>query len=73
MHTLFKKLLSEKPLVCDGAMGTMLQAKGLPAGHCPEEWNISKADILASIHKSYFDAGADLVLPVFDHDPIIKN
>jgi 5-methyltetrahydrofolate--homocysteine methyltransferase len=61
MHTLFRKLLTEKPLVCDGAMGTMLQANGLLAGHCPEELNVSKPDILASIHKAYFDAGADLV------------
>jgi 5-methyltetrahydrofolate--homocysteine methyltransferase len=57
----FEKALKSKVLVSDGAMGTMLQAHGLPVGHCPEEWNISHPDVLLSIHKDYFDAGADLV------------
>ena len=57
----FKEALKSKVFVSDGAMGTMLQQRGLPVGHCPEEWNISHPDILLSIHKDYYDAGADIV------------
>ncbi len=42
-------------------MGTMLQEKGLPTGHCPEEWNVSHPKVLNTIHEEYFDAGADIV------------
>ena len=37
----FREALSTGILVSDGAMGTMLQQKGLVAGECAEEWNIS--------------------------------
>lgn len=57
----FSEALKTKILVSDGAMGTMLQQWGLAVGECPEEWNVNKPDILASIHKDYFEAGADIV------------
>ena len=53
--------IKQKVLVADGAMGTMLQQKGLPGGHCPEEWNVSHPEQVAQIHHSYYDAGADVV------------
>ena len=49
-------------LMCDGAMGTMLQAEGLSAGECPEYWNLTKPDIVTGIHKKYIDAGSDMIL-----------
>ncbi len=61
MNNSFKEIIKSRVLVSDGAMGTMLQDKGLPTGHCPEEWNISHPEVLSSIHKDYFDAGADIV------------
>jgi len=57
----FEEALKSKTLVSDGAMGTMLQSRGLPTGHCPEEWNISHPDVLSSIHKDYYAAGSDIV------------
>lgn len=48
-------------LVCDGAMGTMLQARGLPAEKCPELWNVECPDIIREIHREYRVAGSDLV------------
>lgn len=42
----------------DGGMGTMLQAKGLEAGHAPELLNLTDPDIVVSIHAAYADAGA---------------
>ena len=49
-------------LVVDGAMGTMLQRRGLGMGECPELWNITHPDWVLNIHKQYFDAGADIVI-----------
>ncbi len=57
----FKKLL-EKEFVClDGAMGTMLQARGLKMGETPELLNIEKPEMLTNIHKEYINAGADII------------
>ena len=58
---LLERLQAGETLVFDGAMGTMLIANGLGASDCPEEWNASHADVVSGIHKSYFDAGCDIV------------
>lgn len=48
-------------LVFDGGYGTALFAAGLTNGACPELWNDTHPEIVRAIHKSYFDAGSDLV------------
>lgn len=48
-------------LVSDGAWGTFLQQKGLQAGECPEEWNLSRSSDVLDIAQSYIDAGADMI------------
>ena len=48
-------------LIFDGAMGTMLQAKGLPAGAFPETYNLTHPDVVLAVHKAYVEAGADVV------------
>jgi 5-methyltetrahydrofolate--homocysteine methyltransferase len=48
-------------LISDGAMGTLLQAKGLKPGECPEWWCISHPDVVRGIHEAYIAAGADIV------------
>lgn len=53
--------LGRRLLLCDGGMGTMLQAAGLPAGHEPELWNIERPDVVRSIHAQYLAAGADII------------
>ena len=57
----FRLALDTRVLVSDGAMGTMLQQKGLAAGECAEEWNISHTEVVRTIHKAYIDAGADII------------
>lgn len=47
--------------IFDGAMGTMLQQAGLPAGSCPEEWNISHPAAVTAIHQQYVAAGATII------------
>lgn len=53
--------LDSRILICDGAMGTQLQAAGLPPGSCGELWNLHKPEIVLGIHRAYREAGADFL------------
>ncbi len=58
----FKKALADKrPLVFDGAMGTMLQKAGMKAGGCPDELCITNPDMVTKIHKAFVDVGSDIL------------
>jgi len=57
-----KKQLNRRPLLLDGAMGTMLQKYGLRSGECSEGWNISHPQVVQKIHQEYIKAGADVIL-----------
>jgi len=48
-------------LVADGAFGTQLQERGLPSGHCPEEFNVSHPEVIQAIYRDYYAAGSDFV------------
>ena len=56
-----KEYIKNNRLYLDGSMGTLLQAKGLPVGELPENWNITHPEIICDIHRSYFDAGSNVV------------
>nr|WP_284694492.1 homocysteine S-methyltransferase family protein [Geomonas sp. Red32] len=58
----FMKALEERVLVLDGAMGTMLQARGLKPGQSPEEMNLTAPEVVAGVHQAYLDAGADIIV-----------
>lgn len=49
-------------MIFDGAMGTMLQNRGLKLGGIPEMLNLTSPDSIESIHREYLEAGADTVL-----------
>ena len=55
-------LIEKRTVILDGGMGTELMKHGFSQGECPEKWNIEKPDVLKSIHRSYFEAGSDVVL-----------
>ena len=55
-----KERLGKELLYFDGAMGSVLQKKGLKAGEIPELWNITNSDIIREIHESYLEAGCDI-------------
>ena len=57
----FKKLLKERILIFDGAMGTMLQRAGLRTGECPEVYNLKHPDVIRKIHQQYVAAGCDVL------------
>ena len=45
----------------DGAMGTMLQAAGLPVGELPELWNLTHPEEVAAIQRKYVEAGSHVI------------
>ena len=49
-------------LLADGAMGTRLMAAGLAEGALPERWNRDRVADVVAIHRSYIEAGSDIVL-----------
>ncbi len=53
--------LGTRTLLCDGAMGTQLIARGLAAGECGEQWNLTRPDDIEAIHRAYAHAGCDLI------------
>ena len=57
----FLSRLAEGPLLCDGAMGTMLYAGGVPLDGCFDVLNANNPTLVQSIHAAYLSAGADLI------------
>lgn len=57
----FHKLIERDFVLLDGAMGTMLQQKGMAPGTIPETLNITHPDWIRDIHRQYIDAGADII------------
>ena len=51
--------LSKRILILDGAMGTMLQRKGLQGNS--ESFNLTNPETIGEIHKEYIEAGADII------------
>ncbi len=60
MASLLDEIISSRPFVFDGAMGTMLASLG-GAAACNEELCISNPRIVAEVHRAYFEAGSDAV------------
>ena len=59
----FQEELGKKILILDGAMGTQLQEKNiLKTGECPDYLNVTHPQDIKDIHKSYLDAGADIIV-----------
>lgn len=53
--------LKEGPVLCDGAMGTLLYAKGVFINKCYDELNLTQPDLIRNIHNDYLNAGADII------------
>ena len=57
----FRQRLGEKPLLLDGAMGTVLHGRNIPIDECFDALNVRNPALVADIHRSYIDAGADII------------
>lgn len=63
MSTTLTNLLTEgRPLLADGATGTNFFGVGLGPGDPPEAWNLDRPDLVRGLHRSFVDAGADIIL-----------
>src|ERR1700728_4875141 len=57
----FLTRLKQSPVLCDGAMGTLLYAKGIFINRSYDELNLSQPDLIRAIHHDYLQAGAEIV------------
>src|SRR5262245_28806883 len=57
----FLQAINDRVLVCDGAMGTMLYAKGVFINKGFDALNVTQPDLVAGVHQEYVRAGADIV------------
>jgi methionine synthase / methylenetetrahydrofolate reductase(NADPH) len=57
----FLEALDQRVLVCDGATGTMLYAKGVFLNRCFDELNVTQSELVADVHREYLRAGADVI------------
>ncbi len=62
MHALIESLLADGPVITDGAWGTQMQARGLPIGGCPDQWNLTHADQVQEVPQVYVEAGSQIIL-----------
>ncbi|EQB63638.1 MAG: hypothetical protein RBG1_1C00001G1217 [candidate division Zixibacteria bacterium RBG-1] len=61
MAITFLERLKKGIILCDGAMGTELYARGVPYSHCFDELNLSNPKIVSTVHQDYIRAGAELI------------
>ena len=53
---MIRERLGKELLYFDGGMGTLLQERGLEPGELPETWNLTHAEEIREIHRSYIEA-----------------
>src|ERR1700730_7610817 len=53
--------LHKSPVLCDGAMGTLLYAKGIFINGCDDELNVSQPELIRGVHHEYLQAGAEII------------
>jgi methionine synthase / methylenetetrahydrofolate reductase (NADH) len=61
MTKTFAEALEERVLVCDGAMGTMLYAKGVFINKSFDALNLTNPELVKAVHEEYVRAGADII------------
>ncbi|SPF33099.1 5,10-methylenetetrahydrofolate reductase with homocysteine S-methyltransferase domain [Candidatus Sulfotelmatobacter kueseliae] len=57
----FLARLKQSTVLCDGAMGTLLYAKGVFINRCYDELNLSQPDLIRGVHHEYLQAGAEII------------
>src|SRR6185312_8799160 len=57
----FVSALGARPVLCDGAMGTLLYSKGIFINRCYDELNLSQPELIHGIHQDYLHAGAEVI------------
>jgi len=57
----FADIFAQRPVLADGAMGTVLYARGIFINRCYDELNLSDPGLILSIHEEYLQAGAEIL------------
>ena len=57
----FVDRLKAAPVLCDGATGTLLYAKGIFINRCYDELNVSQPELIRGLHHEYLQAGAEVI------------
>jgi homocysteine S-methyltransferase len=57
----FADIFASRPVLADGAMGTVLYARGVLINRCYDELNLSDPGLILSIHEEYLQAGAEIL------------
>jgi methionine synthase / methylenetetrahydrofolate reductase (NADH) len=57
----FADIFASRPVLADGAMGTVLYGRGVFINRCYDELNLSDPNLILSIHEEYLQAGAEIV------------
>jgi methionine synthase / methylenetetrahydrofolate reductase(NADPH) len=57
----FLSRIKRSPVLCDGAMGTLLYSKGVFINRCYDELNLSQPELIRGIHHEYLQAGAEII------------
>src|SRR5579862_1977981 len=57
----FSARIKQGPILCDGAMGTLLYSKGIFINRCYDELSLSQPDLIRNIHHEYLQAGAEII------------
>ena len=67
----FQNLLTNGPLLLDGATGSNLQKMGMPKGCCTEEWVLTHPEALVALQRAYAEAGSNIIYaPTFQAQPM---
>ena len=61
MREPFLERIDKRPVVCDGAMGTMLYSKGISLNRCYDELNAAMPQLVKEVHLAYVKAGAEVI------------
>src|SRR5579875_3071071 len=61
MSTRLEQIFGHRTVLCDGAMGTSLYARGVFINRCYDELNLSQPEMVRSVHEDYLQAGAEIV------------
>src|SRR5580704_16337987 len=59
--TRFSELFADRPVLADGAMGTVLYARGIFVNRCYDELNLSDPNLILGVHEEYLQAGAEIL------------
>src|SRR5512145_1092468 len=57
----FRQMLTHRAIVADGAMGTMLYARGIFINRCFDELNLTMPQMVKEIHQEYVRSGAEII------------